>query len=75
MNYKKLILMYSVLLSSVCFSQGWDPDPDPGFGGGDGDPATEPLELPIDSIEIPLLITGFIVGIIVIRKKKKTISL
>lgn len=29
--------MYSVLVSSVCFSQGWDPDPDPGFGGGDGD--------------------------------------
>lgn len=69
MNYKKIILTYAVLFSTICFSQGWDPDPDPGFGGGQGDPAIEPAPLPIDGIQIPLLITGIVIAIIAIRKK------
>ena len=71
MNLKKLILMNSVLFSTLCFSQGWDPGPDPGFGGGDGDPAIEPVPLPIDGIEFPLLITGIIIAIVLIRKNRE----
>lgn len=65
---KKLLVPYFLFFYSACFSQ-WDADP--GFGGGQKDPATEPLQTPIDGIEIPLLITGVVLAIFVIRKKQK----
>ncbi|MCL6461288.1 MAG: hypothetical protein I4O51_05390 [Flavobacterium micromati] len=71
MNIKKILFIGTLLYSTISFAQGWDPEPDPGFGGGKGDPATEPIELPIDSIEFPLLITGFILALIIIRRKQK----
>lgn len=67
---KKIFTLFFLFISIVTFSQGWDADP--GFGGGAGDPATEPVATPIDSIEIPLLLTAIVVAIVVQRKKQKS---
>lgn len=68
MKFKTLALLIILLISSLTYSQFED---DPGFGSGDGDPATEPVQTPIDHIIIPLLITGIITTIYFIKKKEK----
>lgn len=73
MIYKKIFILIFFFFSIVSFSQGWDADP--GFGdGGGGDPATEPVTVPIDGIEIPLLITAIVVALVVIGRKQKSVS-
>ncbi|SHI62941.1 hypothetical protein [Flavobacterium haoranii] len=68
MKFKTLALLITLLISSLTYSQFED---DPGFGGGSGDPASEPLQTPIDNIIIPLLITGILTSIYFIKKKEK----
>jgi uncharacterized membrane protein (DUF485 family) len=70
---KKLFPLYLLLISFTSFSQEWDSDP--GFGGGSGDPATEAIVTPIDTISIPLFITGIIISFIIIFNKNKQIKL
>ena len=68
MKFKKLLILSFLSITTLSYSQF---DDDPGFGGGSGDPATEPVQTPIDGITLPLLITGITVAIILIRKKEK----
>lgn len=71
---KKIIYTYFLffLLSmSAQGDDGWAPPAgDPGFGGGSGDAAVEPLETPIDGLELPLLITGFAVAFFIFNNKQ-----
>ncbi|MBX9889426.1 MAG: hypothetical protein K2Y30_16015 [Flavobacteriaceae bacterium] len=72
---KKFYLFLLLFSSCFIFCQGWEPDPaDPGFGGGSGDPATEPVELPIDSIEVPLIITAVGISFYFFMKRKSKLT-
>lgn len=70
MKFKKILILLFLSITTLSYSQFEEGD-DPGFGGGTGDPATEPVQAPIDDIIIPLLITGILTSIYFIKKKEK----
>ena len=74
---KKILLIIFVMMCVGASAQTpsdstWTPPGEsPGFGGSNNDPATNAPSVPIDGIEIPLLITGLVVAFFVVRKKQK----
>jgi hypothetical protein len=72
---KKTLYLYFLLYTVLTFAQDWEDLPtDPGFGGGTGDPATEPLETPIDQMIVPFIILAIIVAFYIINKKKSLVK-
>ena len=69
--FKKNIFIVLLFVSFSVSAQ--DDDGDPG-GFGDGDPATDPFETPINGVDIPLIITGVVVAILLIKNKQKAIT-
>lgn len=72
MNFKKILILFFLSITTLSYSQ-LEEDGDPGFGGGSGDPATEPVQTPIDNLLLPLLVTGIITAVVLIRKQQKQI--
>ncbi|WP_338647742.1 hypothetical protein V5J73_03805 [Flavobacterium sp. KS-LB2] len=68
---------------SICFfifffasaQDTWAPPADsPGFGDSNNDAATNAPSVPIDGIEIPLLVTGIVLAVVVTRRMRKSIA-
>lgn len=64
---KKLI--YIIVLATIGTTNLYAQDP--GFGDEGGGDAQDAPNAPINGLEVPLLITGIVVAIVLLRKKEK----
>ncbi len=70
---KHLLLLLLILPLISTFSQ--EEEPFDGFGSeGNGDAQTNAPNVPIDGLEIPLLITGICIAIVLLRNKEEQIK-
>lgn len=76
MSTKKIIVIICFFISFLAFAQDtWAPPASsPGFGQSNNDAATNAPSVPIDAIEIPLLLTAIVVSFIVARKTQKSLK-
>lgn len=73
MSTKKVMsVLCFFIFFSVLAQDGWAPPAsDPGFGESNNDAATNaPSVLPIDGLTLPLIFTGVLVGLYIIKKRK-----